>query len=137
MPLHPTNPPAEPDPFEAVRARNRLADQVRAALSGAGLDIRDRTNALVISKPGHPDNGRIYITYATADVSLRRPIWHYLGRLQGHHRDDDPPVDAAAIIAALTSPADTPAETAEVFVQPQEPQQASSGSAQDPEGASL
>jgi hypothetical protein len=105
------DPTAKPDSFEAVRARNKLVDEVRAALSGSRLDIRDRTSALVISNPGHPDNGRIYITYTTAEVSLSRPVWRYLGHLQEHDRDHDPEaeptVNAAAIIAALTSPPDT------------------------------
>src|SRR5579875_97675 len=125
MPPRPTSTPAEPDQLATVRARNRLIDQVRAALSGTGLDIRDRADALVISRPGYPDNGRVYITYTTAEVSLSRPVWRYLGRLQGHGGDDpeaDPPtVDAAAIVAALTSPA-------------RPPQQANSEPADDPEG---
>lgn len=139
MPPRSTDPTANPDSFEAVRARNRLVDQVRAALSGARLDIRDRTSALVISNPGHPDNGRIYITYTTAEVSLSRPVWRYLGRLQEHDRDHDPEaeptVTAAAIIAALTDPADASAEAIEARRQARASQQVSSGPVQDPEGA--
>jgi len=96
------------DPFEGIRARSELCARVRAELHGSGLDIRDRENALVISNPGHPDNGRIYITYATAEVSLYLPVWHYLGHLPGapagDDPDDGPTVDAAAIVAALTRP---------------------------------
>jgi len=126
MPPRPTSTPAEPDQLATVRARNRLIDQVRAALSGTGLDIRDRADALVISRPGYPDNGRVYITYTTAEVSLSRPVWRYLGRLQGHSGDHDPEaepptVDAAAIVAALTSPA-------------RASQQLSSEPVEDPEG---
>ncbi|HLI75345.1 MAG TPA: hypothetical protein VKV02_00245 [Acidobacteriaceae bacterium] len=105
-----------PDPFADVRARNKLVDRVRAALSGTGLDVRDRASALVISRPGYPDSGRIYITYTTGEVSLSRPVWRYLGRLEGHQHDGDPDaepaVDAAAIVAALTGPAGTSAEDA-------------------------
>jgi hypothetical protein len=138
MPPHPTSTPPEPDRFQAVRARNRLISQVRASLRGTKLDIRERATTLAISNPGHPDNGRIYITYATADVSLRRPVWHYLGRLQRHNSDDDPEaepkVDTAAIIAALTSPPDTPTEAAEVSIQARASQQPSPGRAQNLEG---
>lgn len=104
------------DPFAGVRARNELVDRVRAALRGTGLDVRDRTSALVISRPGYPDSGRVYITYTTGEVSLSRPVWRYLGCLEGHSRGDDPDaepaVDAAAIVAALTHPAETPADDA-------------------------
>lgn len=106
-----THSSAAPDPCAAVRARSKLIDRVRADLRGTGLDIRDRNSALVISHPGHPDQGRIYITYTTGEVSLSRPVWHYLGRLPGHHPDGapeaeaDPTVDAAAIVAALTGAA--------------------------------
>jgi len=97
-----------PDPCAAVRARSQLIDRVRADLRGTGLDVRDRNSALVISHPGHPDHGRIYVTYSTGEVSLSRPVWQYLGRLRGHPHDDDPAadptVDAAAIVAALTAP---------------------------------
>jgi hypothetical protein len=117
MPPRSTNPQPDPDVLRTIRARNRLIDHIRASLKGAGLDIRERTSALVISNPGYPDNGRVYIPYASADVSLRRPVWHYLGRFHGHQRDDhpdaDPIVDAATIITVLTSPSDTPAAAVE------------------------
>lgn len=142
MPPRPTSTPAEPDQFAAFRARNKLIDQVRAALTGTGLDVRDRTNALVISNPGHPDNGRIYITYTTAEVSLSRPVWRYLGRLQGHGPTSDPEaeptVDTAAIIAALTTSADKSTSTGRPSTDTAGPaptsQQASPEPATAPEG---
>jgi len=59
----------------------------------------------VVSHPGHSERGRVYITYATGDVSHKRTIWDYLGRLDGYGRPDpdaEPPVDTAAIITALS-----------------------------------
>ncbi|MGH3158779.1 MAG: hypothetical protein ACRDNF_19705 [Streptosporangiaceae bacterium] len=96
-----------PSPGEAVRARNRLARHVRALLKGSGLDIRENDNQLVISRPGHPDHGRIYITYATAEVSHALTLYTYLGHLDQHASspdNDEPPVDTKAIIDALTDP---------------------------------
>lgn len=99
-----------PDPFAGVRARNLLVARVRAELRGLGLDVRDRENALVITRPGDPDGRRVYVTYATGEVSLYQPVWRYLGHLDDPGRvrdpDADPLVDAAAIVAALTDPRD-------------------------------
>jgi hypothetical protein len=92
------------DPLQAHRARNSLIRTVRDLLKGSGLDIRELANELVISHPGHPERGRIYITYASAEVSLRLPVWDYLGYLEGYGSDDHDPellVDAAKIIRAL------------------------------------
>jgi hypothetical protein len=55
----------------------------------------------VISRPGNPQNGRGYVTFARGEVS----IWEYLGYLEGYGPGDpdaEPEVTAAAIIAALT-----------------------------------
>jgi hypothetical protein len=93
------------DSLRAFRARNALIRDVKNRLRGSGLDIRELINDLVISYPGHPEKGRIYIPYASAEVSLRRPIWEYLGYLEGHASTDHDPelrVDADKIIRTLT-----------------------------------
>jgi len=95
--------------LQAVRARTTLVQTVRALLKGSGLDIRELTSELVISHPGHPDHGRIYITYAGGEVSLRRCTWNYLGYLDGYGSDDpeaEPCLSAGQIIAALTARGD-------------------------------
>jgi|SRR5580658_2359970 hypothetical protein len=94
----------EMDAFAQIRTRNELARTVRAALKGSGLDIRERATKLAISNPGHPENGRIYIKFVTAEVSHQRTEWDYLGHLDGHGSSDpdgEPPVDTERIIAAL------------------------------------
>jgi hypothetical protein len=99
-----TQPPSEVDALAAVRARNRFITAVRTRLRGAGLDVRELANELVISHPGHPERGRIYIRYSTGEVSHKRTIWAYLGHLDGFGPTDpeaDPSVDIAAIVAAL------------------------------------
>jgi hypothetical protein len=94
------------DARQTLRARNMLVQTVRTRLKGTGLDIRELASELVISYPGHPERGRIYITYATGEVSLRLTVWTYLGPLEGFEPNDDPDrepaVDADKIIATLT-----------------------------------
>jgi hypothetical protein len=93
------------DSLKAFRERNALIRDVKNRLKGSGLDIRELVNDLVISYPGHPEKGRIYIPYASAEVSLRRPTWEYLGHLEGHGSNDHDPelcVDAGKIIRTLT-----------------------------------
>jgi hypothetical protein len=95
------------DAVRALRARNTLARTVRAMLKGSGLDIRELASELVISRPGHPEHGRVYITYAHGEVSLRRCTHDYLGYLDGYGTPDpeaDPPLTAAQITAILTPP---------------------------------
>lgn len=102
-----TEPIANQPAIQAFRARNLLIRAVKASLKGAGLDIRELTKELVISHPGHPESGRVYITYATAEVTLKLTTWNYLGYLDGHGPTDpgaDPSVSAAKIITALTEP---------------------------------
>jgi hypothetical protein len=98
-------PPAEVDAVAALRARNTLIRTVRTRLRGAGLEVRELASDLVISHPRHPERGRIYIRYATGDVLNKRTIWDHLGRLDGYastEPDAEPPVDTAAIVAALS-----------------------------------
>jgi hypothetical protein len=96
---------SEADVLQPVRARNLLIRRVRELLKGSGLDIRELANELVISHPGHPEQGRIYITYATGEVSHKRTVWDYLGYLDGYRASDpraEPEVGAEAIIGVLT-----------------------------------
>src|ERR1700723_2658729 len=99
------------DAVQAFRARTRLIQTVRTLLKGSGLDIRELTSHLVISQPDHPDRGRIYITFANGEVSLRRCSWNYLGYLDGYGSTDpdaEPSLNAANIIALLTGQANPP-----------------------------
>jgi hypothetical protein len=103
-----TNPAG--DTVQAFRVRNRFIAALRADLKGAGLDIRERENGLVISHPGHPEYGRIHITYARGEVSLRRTLWDFLGRLDGHPAsgpDAEPRVTVDMIRRILTGQAST------------------------------
>jgi hypothetical protein len=73
-------------------------------MKGSGLDIRELENQLVISTPGHPEMGRIYITYKKGEVSHRRTVWDYLGYLDGCGDDSEktePGVTAETIIGIL------------------------------------
>jgi hypothetical protein len=100
-----TQPAGDSSAFQPVRARNTLIHTVRTLLKGTGLDIRELASELVISHPGHPEHGRIYITYAHAEVTHRRTTWHYLGYLDGYTSTDpdaEPGIDAPTITAALT-----------------------------------
>lgn len=100
-----TQTPSEPDALQTLRTRNALVRAVRTLLKGGGLDIRELANELVISVPGHPEHGRIYITYAKGEISLRRCTWQYLGYLDGYGPTDpdaEPSLTAEKIIAALT-----------------------------------
>lgn len=102
---------SDADAVQAVRARFALVKTVRTLLKGSGLDIRELASHLVISVPGHPEHGRIYITYLTGEVSLRRCTWDYLGCLDGYGGDDpeaEPTLTADKIIAALTGQPDPP-----------------------------
>ena len=100
--------PASPaDPPTWFQARNALIRTVRAQLKGKHLDIRELDNEMAISSPGHPEKGRVYITYTTAEVSHRKTTWDYLGHFEGHsntHDPDEPDVDAGTIIRTLTGP---------------------------------
>jgi hypothetical protein len=97
------------DSLRSYRERNALIRYVRDQLRGTGLDIRELAKELVISSPGHPERGRIYITYATGEISLRRTIWDYLGCLQGYGSGNaEPDVDAAKIIDMLAGHEGTP-----------------------------
>lgn len=90
--------------LQAFRDRNALIHAVRAALKGTGLEIRELANTLVICHPGHPDYGRIYITYAHGEVSHRRTIWAYLGGLDSDAiscPDTEPCVDIQTITNTL------------------------------------
>jgi hypothetical protein len=101
-----THGPDEPNAIELCSAMTTLRQKVDALLRGHHLDIRELTAALAIGNPRHPDKGRIHITYATGDVSIKRVTWEYLGPLHGYEPDDDPDrepgVTAAQIIAILT-----------------------------------
>jgi hypothetical protein len=102
---------SDTDPFAAIRARNLLVRKVRDQIKGNGLDIRELDKELVISFPGHPENGRLYLNLATGEVSHRRTIWDYLGNFDGHGQEidsEEPTVDASTIIRTLTGP-DSPA----------------------------
>jgi hypothetical protein len=109
-----TRPPDESTDIQHVRARAALRRTLDPLLRGHGLEMRELATALAIGNPGDPAKGRVHITYATGDVSVRRVIWDYLGVLQGYEPDDDPDrepgVDAATIIATLTGHAPPPAE---------------------------
>jgi hypothetical protein len=97
--------------LQAFRERNALIRAVRTLLKGSGLDIRERARGLVISNPGHPEHGRIYITYISGEVSHCRTTWDYLGHIHGHGSadpDDEPPVNTDTIIGALTGQPGTP-----------------------------
>jgi hypothetical protein len=99
------------DTLQALRTRNTLIAAIRAQLKGTGLDIRERENELVISRPGHPEYGRIYITYSRWEVSHRRALWDFLGRLDGHPSsvpDAEQRVTMDTILRNLTGQASTP-----------------------------
>jgi hypothetical protein len=105
-----TQPVPDTDAVRALRQRNLLSRAVRAMLKGSRLDIRELTNHLVISDPGHPDHGRIYISYANGDASLRRCTWEYLGHLDGYGSTDpdaEPALGAERITAILTGQPDS------------------------------
>lgn len=100
-----TQPARDGSAFQPIRARNTLIHTVRTLLRGTGLDIRELASELVISSPGHPEHGRIYITYAHAEVSHRRTTWDYLGPFDGYASTDpdaEPGIDAHTITATLT-----------------------------------
>jgi hypothetical protein len=111
-----TRPPDDLPSVAILRARAALRRTLEPQLRGHGLDIRELTTALAIGNPAAPDHGRVHITYTTADVSLRRVTWTYLGPLEGCEPSDDPDrepgVTAEKIIAILighTPPAGDPA----------------------------
>jgi hypothetical protein len=105
-----TQPASDTDHLRAFRDRNALVRTVRTMLKGTGLDVRELANELVISDPGHPDHGRIYITYARGEVTHRRTTWDYLGYLDRTARspDAEPCIGIQAIIDTLTGRANTP-----------------------------
>lgn len=97
---------------QICRARATLRQHVEDGLRGSGLQIRELAAHLTIHNPDDPDKGRVYITYASGDVSCRCITWEYLGSLQGYDGDDpdrEPGVDATAIIATLTGQPTPPA----------------------------
>jgi hypothetical protein len=102
-----TPPPAEPTAVQLCQNRARLRRTVRDLLTGSGLEIRERDKELVISNPRAPEKGRVHITYAAGEVSLRQTIWNYWGYLGGYSQppeadpDSEPGVTASKIIAAL------------------------------------
>jgi hypothetical protein len=111
---------SDTDPFAAIRARNQLVRSVRDQLKGKGLDIRELDKELVISFPGHPENGRLYLNLATGEVSHRRTIWEYLGYFDGHGQDidsEEPTVDVQTIVHTLTEP-DSPANPGHLVIDP-------------------
>jgi hypothetical protein len=97
---------------QICRARGTLRRIVGELLRGSGLEIRELANHLVICNPRDPEKGRIYITYATGEVSHRLVSWDFLGTLHGYEPDDDPDrepsVGAATIITTLTSQPPSP-----------------------------
>jgi hypothetical protein len=106
-----TQPAGHGNAAHTLRARNALVRTVRTRLKGTGLDIRELAEALVISRPGHRDQGRVYITYASAEVSLGRTVWQYLGYLDGHgptDHDAEPHVGTDKIISLLADAPDGP-----------------------------
>lgn len=95
----------EPSAIAKLRARTVLIQDVRARLIGAGLEVRELTDELVITNPGNPENGSYHVTFARGEVSFRRTIWDYLGYLEGYGTGDpdaEPEVTAATIIEKLT-----------------------------------
>lgn len=103
--------PGDTPALQAFRARNTLIRNVRTQLRGSGLDARELTSRLAISYPGHSDHGRIYVSYANGDASLRRCTWEYLGQLHGYGSTDpeaEPGLSAEQIIATLTGQTDRP-----------------------------
>lgn len=97
----------ESDQFKALRARNQLVRAVRSLLKGSGLEIREREKELAISNSRHPEKGRIYITYAAGEVSLRQVIWDCWGYLDGYGQalwadpESEPSVKVDRIISTL------------------------------------
>jgi hypothetical protein len=108
-----THRPRELTAIQICHARGTLRNIVGDLLRGSGLEIRELAHHLVISNPRDPDRGRIYIAYATGEVSHRLVTWDYFGPLHGYEPDDDPDrepaVDAAKIIATLIGPPPPPA----------------------------
>jgi hypothetical protein len=104
-----TQPDRDSSTIQALRARNTLVRDIKTGLKGSGLDIRERDTRLVITDPGHPEHGRIHVTYATGDVTHQRTTWEYLGQIDGHSPDPtdpdaEPPVTPHKIIKMLTGP---------------------------------
>jgi hypothetical protein len=102
-----TQPDHDSTTIQAFRARNTLIQAIKTGLKGSGLDIRERDTRLVITDPGHPEHGRIHITYATGDVTHQRTIWQYLGQIDGHTPTDpdaEPTITPDKIITTLTAP---------------------------------
>ena len=103
-----TQPPGDLEAVRRCRARNTLLALVRDMLVGSGLDIRDRDKYLVVSNPRDPDQGRIYVSYTTGEVSWQRPVWEYFGHLKGYATapeadpDTEPVADGQTIILALS-----------------------------------
>ena len=93
--------------IQLCQTRSRLRRTVGDLLAGSGLEIRELERELVISNPRDPQKGRVYITYASGEVSLRLTIWDYWGYLDGYGRplwadpDSEPGIEASRIIDAL------------------------------------
>jgi hypothetical protein len=94
----------EPDIFARFRARNELVRKLKEQFRDRGLDVRERDNEVVISSPGHAENGSVHFTLATGEVSHRRTLWDYLGYLPGYGSGDpdEPAADTDAIAAIFT-----------------------------------
>jgi hypothetical protein len=99
----------ETDQFAAFQARNALIRNVRERLKGRNLDFRELRSELVISYPGHPERGRIYIDLRTGEVSRRRTVWDCLGYWPGYADSGmgDTGVDADTIVGTLTGNGDS------------------------------
>ncbi|HEY1914818.1 MAG TPA: hypothetical protein VGH27_04510 [Streptosporangiaceae bacterium] len=108
-----TRGPDEMTWIQICHARSMLRRTVGDLLRGSGLEIRELANALSIGNPSDPEKGRVYIMYATGDVSHRLVTWDFLGPLHGYEPGDDPDrepsVDAAKIIATLVGEPSRPA----------------------------
>jgi uncharacterized protein RhaS with RHS repeats len=80
---------------------------VAAMVDGAELTVEALKTDLVITNPGYPERGRVYVEYATGHVSWERTVWDHWGVLRGFEAekpadDDETYVDNARIIDALT-----------------------------------
>lgn len=93
--------------IQLCHTRSRLRRMVGDLLAGSGLEIRELERELVISNPRDPQKGRVCITYASGEVSLRLTIWDYWGYLGGYGRplwadpESEPGIEASRIIASL------------------------------------
>lgn len=66
------------------KARGALHQMMATLLAGTGAEIREREHDLVIRDPQRPENGRIYISYATGEVIRKWTVEDYCGSLAGY-----------------------------------------------------